>query len=123
MLHDYVTAIKTGGLRAEFDYLDQSPDFFWVPPGYETSISYDSVAAVLNANASLFKSVENSYDTLVIIPVKKDLASYTAVLTSVITDTLDQMSTMRLIESGLVVKRKSGWKLQCGQTSVINPKD
>jgi hypothetical protein len=54
----YFEAIRKGGLTAEFPYLDPSSEFFWVPPGYENAISYDSVAAVLTLNAPRFVSVE-----------------------------------------------------------------
>jgi hypothetical protein len=122
MLLSYASDVKKNGLTAEFNYLDHSPDFFWVPPDYGSAISYDSVASVLEANADYFKSIENSYDSLTVIPLKRDLATYTAILTSSMVDTAGSKSTVRLIETGVVVKRDSGWKLLSGQTSLINPK-
>src|SRR5688572_31858927 len=68
-LTNYYNDIRKEGLRAEFRYLDNSKEFFWVPPGYSSPISYDSVAAILNQNAPLFKSIDNSFDTLRIIPL------------------------------------------------------
>lgn len=115
----YFEAIRKGGLTAEFQYLDQSSDFFWVPPGYENPISYDSVAAVLTLNAPRFVSVENTSDTLRIIPLTTALASYTAKLRSVMKDTSGNISSVNLIETGVVIKRKDGWKLLSGQTSLI----
>ena len=47
MLQQYHEAIKSGGLTAEFDYLDESKEFFWVPPGYQSALSYDSVRAII----------------------------------------------------------------------------
>src|SRR5687768_6760744 len=47
-LNNYVAAVKKDGLTAEFDYLDRSSDFFWVPPGFSVAISYDSIAVILN---------------------------------------------------------------------------
>ena len=121
-LNNYTAAIKQGGLTAEFNYLDPSDDFFWIPPGYESPLSYDSVAAVLSANAPRFKSVENSFDTLRIIPLSESLATYTAQLRSVMTDTSGNIASLSLIESGVVIKRKDGWKLLSGHTSVITRK-
>ena len=40
MLGSYYADIKKDGLTAEFNYLDNSVDFFWMPPGYKSSISY-----------------------------------------------------------------------------------
>src|SRR5688572_8196325 len=68
-LDNYYNDIRKEGLTAEFKYLDNSADFFWVPPGYSSPISYDSVATILHANAPLFKSIDNSFDTLNIIPL------------------------------------------------------
>ena len=115
----YFEAIRKGGLTAEFQYLDHSSDFFWVPPGYDNPISYDSVAAVLTLNASRFVSVENTSDTLRIIPLTTALATYTAKLRSVMKDTSGNVSSVNLIETGVVIKRKDGWKLLSGQTSLI----
>jgi hypothetical protein len=119
LFDNYFEAIRTGGLTAEFDYLDHSADFFWVPPGYETPISYDSVAAVLTLNAPMFTSVENTIDTLRIIPLSLELTSYTAKLRSVMKDTSGNVTSLRLIETGVVIKRKEGWKLLHGQTSLM----
>jgi hypothetical protein len=122
-LNNYLAAVKKEGLTAEFSYLDNSEDFFWVPPGYQGPISYDSVAAILKVNAPLFKSIENSFDTLRIIPLSEGLAAYTTQLHSVMTDTSGKVSFSRLIETGVVIKRKDGWKLLGGQTSLITQKE
>src|SRR5687767_10926828 len=74
MLKNYYRDIAETGLTAEFKYLDHSPDFFWVPPGYTVALSYDSVAAIINEHAPLFKSVKNTFDTLKIVPISSDLA-------------------------------------------------
>ena len=122
MLLNYVSDIKEKGLTAEFDYLDNSSDFFWAPPGYGRAISYDSIASILKTNAEHFESIENSYDSLSIIPLKNDLATYTATITSVMIDAEGTESTVRLVETGVVIKRNNGWKLLSGQTSLIAPK-
>jgi hypothetical protein len=118
-LNNYYADIKKEGLTAEFNYLDNSPDFFWVPPGYSTAISYDSVAKILKQNAPLFRSVDNSFDTLRIIPLDKQVAIYTARIRSTITDTKGVVTIMSLVETGVLIKRNDGWKLLSGQTSVV----
>jgi hypothetical protein len=120
LLDQYLEAIRKGGITAEFQFLDHSSDFFWVPPGYHTPISYDSVAAVLTINAPRFVSVENTFDTLRIIPLTTALATYTAKLRSVMKDTAGNVSSLQLIETGVVIKRRDGWKLLSGQTSLLN---
>lgn len=119
-LDNYYADIKKTGLTAEFKYLDHSPDFFWVPPGYSSAISYDSVATVLNQNAPLFRSVDNAWDSLRIIPLTTELATYTGRLRSTMVDASGKTSHIALVETGLLVKRKDGWKLLSGQTSVVD---
>ena len=119
-LDDYAKDVKSGGLTAEFKYLDSSADFFWVPPGYQSAISFDSVATVLKQNALKFKSVDNMYDSLRIIPLARHLASYTARVSSTITDTTGAVFKFSLIETGILIRRKDGWKFLSGQTTTIN---
>ncbi len=118
-LTDYYHDIQESGLTAEFKYLDHSPDFFWVPPGYASAISYDSVATVLKQNAPKYKSVINSFDTLTVLPLTRDLATYTGRLCSKITDTAGKEMTFSLVETGVLIKRPEGWKLLSGQTSML----
>ncbi len=119
-LDHYYDDIRKSGLTAEFKYLDHSSEFFWVPPGYAGAISYDSVAAVLQQNAPNYKSIDNSFDTLRIIPLSKELATYTGRLSSTMTDTSGVTITFSLVETGVLIKRKDGWKLLNGQTSILN---
>src|SRR5687768_8885940 len=104
-LDNYYNDIRKEGLTAEFRYLDSSADFFWVPPGYSFPISYDSVATILKQNAPLFKSVDNSFDTLSIFPLSKELATYTGRLRSVMTDTTGKSATYSLVETGVLIRR------------------
>jgi hypothetical protein len=117
-LNRYYADIKKTGLTAEFAYLDSSDQFFWVPPGSRTPLSYDSVVAFLKVNAPRYTSVKNSFDTLRIIPLTRELATYTAAVHSAMTDTAGTTSQFSLIESGVLVKRKEKWKLLSGQTSI-----
>jgi hypothetical protein len=119
-LDNYYTDIRKSGLTAEFKYLDNSPDFFWVPPGYSIPISYDSVANILNQNAPRYKSIFNSFDTLNIIPLSREYVTYTGRLRSTMTDTTDNTMTFSLVETGVLVKRQDEWKLLSGQTSILN---
>lgn len=118
-LYNYCKDVKQSGLTAEFKYLDSSADFFWVPPGYSTAISYDSVARILRQNAGMFKSLDNTYKTLTIVVVSKRIATYNAVIHSVSIDTSGKVNEANLIETGVLIKRPSGWKLQSGQTSIL----
>ena len=118
-LVSYYLDIKLHGLTAEFNYLDSSSDFYWVPPGASSAMGYDTIRTMIEQNADKFKSVINTWDSLHIIVLDKEHATYTGQLKSKMTDTSDQVFEMKLIESGVVVKRKSGWKLLGGQTAVI----
>ena len=118
-LDNYYNDIRKSGLLAELNYLDSSEDFFWVPPGYTQSISYDSVVSILKQNAPGFKYIDNSFDTLRIIPLTKELAAYTGKIQTTITDTINNQVTFSLIETGVLIKRADGWKLLNGQTGPI----
>jgi len=118
-LYNYHSDIRKSGLTAEFKYLDTSKDFFWVPPGFPNAIFYDSVATIINRNSHLFKSVDNKWDTLTVIPLSNKYATYTGHMLSIMTDTSGQVSEFKLTETGVLVKRNDGWKLLSGQTSVL----
>ncbi len=119
MLYAYHDAINKGGLTAEFDYLDNSIDFFWVPPGYEQALDYDSVKTILNQNALTLNRVNFKWENLSIIPLNIDLASFHGIVSGQMLDTAGITSEIRIIESGLIIKRKSGWKLLSGQSAVL----
>ncbi len=118
-LHNYYRDIRTGGLTQEFKYLDNSSEFFWVPPGYSSALSYDSVASIIKVNAPSFRSVENAWDTLKIVPLSGALATYTGRLHSTMTDTSGKVMKLFLVETGILIRRNDGWKLLCGQTAVL----
>lgn len=119
-LDDYYSDIKNDGLLAEFRYLDSSADFFWVPPGYMTSILYDSVAAVIRKNALQFTYVENYWNVLRITPLSDELTSYSGRTFSKMIDTARKVYEYKLVETGFMIKRNNKWKLLCGQTAIIN---
>ncbi len=119
-LNNYYSDIKKDGLLAEFKWLDSSDHFFWVPPGYSSSIDYDSVATVIKQNAGKYRSVDNSFDDLKIIPLSREFATYTGRLHSVMIDTSGKSFSFSLVETGVLIKRKDGWRLLSGQTTMIN---
>ena len=119
MLHAYHAAIAERGLTAEFDYLDDSPDFFWVPPGFSSALSYDSVRAILESNAGLFSRVEFRWDTLRVSPLSADIATFSGIVSGRMLDTLGVESHTTLLESGTLIRRDGGWKLLSGQSRVL----
>ena len=120
MLHAYNAEIKTSGLMAEFRYLDDSPQFYWIPPGFTSPLSYDSVTAIIRQNAGKYQRVDNSFDELRIIPLTAEIATYSGRLRSIITDTANHVTNCTMIESGVLIKRTDGWKLLSGQTSLLD---
>ena len=86
MFDNYHNDIRKEGLTAEFKYLDQSPDFFWVPPGYNSALTYDSVRSILVNNAKLFNEVIFAWDTLQIFPLTREIANYSGIVEGSMTD-------------------------------------
>jgi len=121
MFDNYHNDIKGGGLTSEFKYLDRSEDFFWVPPGYKSALSYDSIKTILEINARYQKSVEFSWDTLQVFPLSNKIANYSGIVNGVIIDNSGTKSYITIIESGTVIKRMSGWKILNGQSAIIEP--
>lgn len=119
MLDNYFGDIRREGLMAELKYLDNSRDFFWVPPGYNHALSRDSVVAIITGYAPKVKLTNNSFETLHIVPLNDELATYTGRVRSTVTDLQGNERTHTLVETAVVVKRKEGWKLLNGQTSVV----
>jgi hypothetical protein len=121
MFNNYHSDIRKEGLTAEFKYLDQSPDFFWVPPGYNSALTYDSVYSILEANAKLFSEVIFEWDTLQIFPLTKGIANYSGIVKGSMMDTSGKVAFVLIIESGTVIRRSDGWKLLSGQSAVLEP--
>ncbi|MGB5818477.1 MAG: hypothetical protein WBG90_03260 [Saonia sp.] len=119
MLLDYLVDINKEGLVAEFRYLDDSSDFFWVPPGYRSALSYDSVKTILERNHKAIHSIKMQWDTLQIFPLTNEIANYSGIVDGVMIDTAGIKSTMSIIESGTIIKREDGWKLLSGQSEIL----
>lgn len=120
MLSDYHEDIRKEGLTAEFKYLDSSENFFWVPPGYESALTYDSVRSILEKNAKAIRSVSFTWDELQVFPLSDKIANYSGIVQGIMTDTAGIESKPKIIESGTVIKRKDSWKLLNGQSAVMN---
>ena len=118
-LESYYADIAKLGLMAEFAYLDSSSDFFWVPPGYSHALPYDTIAAVIKRNAVLFSSVQNSFETLTVVPLSEELSTYSGRIRTVMTDTTGTIHSYLLVETGVTIKRNGNWKILCGQTSLL----
>lgn len=118
-LNDYYAAVSRDGLMAEFAYLDSSEAFFWVPPGYTAAIGFDSVASVIRRNANQWRHIEIRFDTVAVHLTGPHTATYSGRLHAVMTDTAGELTDIHLVETGTMIRRSDGWKLLCGQTSLI----
>jgi hypothetical protein len=116
---NYYNDLRKEGLLAELKYLDSSAHFFWVPPGYLNYAGYDAIAAAIKKNASTLKSVDNRYDSLLIIPLTNDYAQFVVRTISTSVDATGDTSKTAFIESGVMVKRQNGWKFLSGHTSIL----
>jgi len=116
MLHNYFDDIRSGGLMAEFKYLDESEDFFWVPPGYASALTLDSVRTILQLNSEMSQSFDFIWEELRVVPLEAGTAAYTGIVAGTITDSTGAESRTRIIETGVVIKRADGWKILCGQS-------
>lgn len=119
MLSQYHHDIAEEGLLAEFKYLDSSADFYWVPPGYRSALTYDSVRTILEQNAPGLRSAEFNWETLQVFPLTNEIANYTGIVHSQMTDTPGVDSEVRIIESGTLIKRGKQWMLLSGQSAVL----
>ena len=116
---NYYNDIRKQGLLAELKYLDSSAQFFWVPPGYLNYAGYNSIAAAIKENAATLKSIDNRYDSLLIVPLTDNYAQFAVrTISTAVTATGDSSRTA-FIESGVMVKRKGGWKFLSGKTSIL----
>src|SRR5262249_38223072 len=122
-LEQYYADVRKDGLMAEFRYLDSSREFFWVPPGYASPLSYDSVKTILKQNAGLFRLIDNSFESLAVMPLSREAAVYTGRLRSLSIDTSGTRQISLLMETGFLQKRKEGWKLVGGQTNFLKTLD
>ena len=118
-IDNYYNDIRKQGLLAELKYLDSTTQFFWIPPRYMNYVSYDSVAAAIRRNAPGMKSLNNHYDSLLIVPLSSDHAQFAMRTISVSVDAAGDSTTTAFIESGVMVKRNDRWKFLSGHTSIL----
>jgi hypothetical protein len=116
VLEEYFKDMKAEGLSSEFRYLDESDDFFWVPPGYASALTYDSVKTIITQMSDMFTLVDNQWVTLQVNPLNHELAAYTGQVHSIMTDTAGTSSEHDMLETGVMIKREDGWKILCGQS-------
>lgn len=119
MFDNYHADMKATGLQGEFKYLDQSEDFFWVPPGYGSALSYDSVRAILLATDLLVKDIDLHWQTLELFPLSRKIVNYSGIVGGTMTDTANNTVPVSVIESGTIIKRPDGWKLLSGQSATL----
>ncbi len=88
-----------------------------MPPNYNSPQSYNQVKNVLIENDKAITSIEFKFDTIQVYPLSDSIANYTGIISGKMVDTASTLSTtFKIIESGTLIKRKSGWKLLNGQS-------
>jgi hypothetical protein len=118
-IDNYYNELRKKGLAAELKYLDSSNQFFWVPPGYMNYANFNVIAAAIKRNAASLKSIDNRYDSLLIIPLTNDYAQFVMRTISTTIRADGDSIKSAFIESGVMVRRKDGWKFLSGQTSLL----
>ncbi len=116
----YNDSVRKNGIKGEFFFLDNSEQFYWVPPGHKYALHYDSVARILHTFAPHFKYIDNKWDTLQIMALSAKYASFNGIINSYAITVDNDTTTTKLSETGLVIKRGKHWKFLSGQTVVIN---
>jgi len=119
MFQAYDDSVRKNGIEGEFFFLDNSDQFYWVPPGYKYALHYDSIAKILKKYAPNLKYVDNTWDTLYIMPLSDKYASFNGIINSYVITSNSDTSTIKLSETGLVIKRGKHWKFLSGQTIII----
>ncbi len=120
MLDAYHRAMEQDGLMSELEYLDSSDEFFWVPPGYNSALSYDSVISILEVNAPAIQSMKLQWEYIHIYPLSRKIADFTGKLHSTIIDTSGTTTKLVMLETGTLIKREKGWQLLNGQSRISN---
>lgn len=117
MLHQYHGDLGERGMMAEFEYLDSSEQFFWRPPDRKSHIDFDSVKTLITQASKNMKSVHFNWDTLKVIPLSDEIATYSGIISSEMVTRDDQKIEAQMIETGTVIWRDSSWKLINGHAS------
>ncbi|NMH87870.1 hypothetical protein [Flavivirga algicola] len=120
MFDNFHKDITKNGLISEFKYLDDSSDFFWVPPGYKKTLDYSTIKDILTKNSKTVNFIEFSWENIKIVPLTNEIATYSGVVKCVQVDTAHNPITFKIIESGTLIKREDGWKFLNGQSRSLN---
>lgn len=119
MLESYHRDMSDSGLMAEFKYLDNSDDFFWNPPGYDSTLNYSEVRAEITKNSKIFKQVNYQWKSLRIYPLTATHANFSGIVKGEMTVNSGAGIKVEMLESGTVIKRNDGWKILSGQTALL----
>lgn len=119
-LNEYLETIREEGLAAEFNYLDTTDRFFWVPPGFNQYIEIDSVKRVVLARADFYQKVDNRWEYLKIDVLTNDHVFYTGKLDCNWIDSTGLSTKYKMLETGLVIRTVNGWKITGGQSTMVN---
>lgn len=118
-LRDNFLAINKEGWVAELKVIDASEDFSWVPPGKFSPVDYDSIRKILIQSGNLFEKVQLEWTELYVKPLSRDLATYNGKYKSEYLWRSGKVSNFTMAEAGVLIRRRSGWKLISGQTFSI----
>ena len=118
MLVAFHDSINQTDLMAEFAFLDSTSAFYWIPPGYNYAIGYDSIRNILIESNRQLQSVYFDWDTLDVFPLSKDYCNFRGVVHCEMTGQDSVKQIFNVIESGTLVKRDDGWKMLSGQSRV-----
>ena len=119
MLYGYCNDLRSQGLQAQFHYMDNGGQFFWLTAGSTSAQGLDSTLAIAGRAMANVSVVNRSYDTLLVQPLTTTLAAYSARVRSVVTYTGGKDTTLLTVETGTLVKRREGWRFLYGQTTAL----
>lgn len=118
-LHEYHSSMENQGLKGEFAYLDSTEQFFWVPPGFNSWISFDSVKTILNVTDPLISEMKIRWEDLRIDVLSEEVAVYTGRVSIEQKNVNDGLQEYKLLETGIVKKKNGKWKILSGQSRVM----
>lgn len=116
MNNRFYDEMRAHHVEASIDFLDNSPEFFWVYLPDTTVLSHDAFAAVFKVGFQLYRSYDAMVDYMRVEPLTNQYAVYTTRYRYTAIDTSGKVFKFTGIETGIVVHRSSGWKFLNGQT-------
>jgi len=118
----YFDDVKANRLGAVLDYIDDSPEFFWVFPPDTTVISHDALVAMFKTEVRLYRSIDLVWDYMRVEPLTNQYAVYTGKFHETKIDISNRVTKFNGAETGIVVHRPTGWKFLNGQTFEVSQK-